>query len=132
MNAYGKAALAAAQDCGRNRRSPTAAWSDAVKKEFPKSVSSQEKCCPRGAFLGLCKAGLVQGVPRGDYIGRTLNAQYAIDAVTHLWEEPSLSNDAQKLWRRVTSGSKTHNCQMDVVIALWEECLLPHSKDEKT
>jgi len=132
MNAYGKAALAAAQDCERNHRSPTSAWLDAVKKEFPKSVSSQEKCCPRGAFLGLCEAGLVRGIPRGDYIGGTLNAQYAVVAVTHLWEEPSLANDARKLWRSVTSGSKKHNCQMDVVIALWRECLLPRSKNEKT
>ncbi|HEY5232000.1 MAG TPA: hypothetical protein VIK35_00500 [Verrucomicrobiae bacterium] len=132
MNAYGKAALAAAQDCERNHRSPTVAWSDAVKKEFPKSKRSQEKCCPRGAFLGLCEAGLVRGVPRGDYIGPTLNAQYAIAAVTQLWKEPSLANDALKLWRRVTPGLKTPNQQMNVVIALWEKCLLPHSKDEKT
>jgi hypothetical protein len=33
--------------------SPQEAWEQATTEQFPDSTSSQEKGCPRGAFLGL-------------------------------------------------------------------------------
>lgn len=39
-------------------------YEKAVEEVFPNSKSSQEKSCPKNAFLGLCEEGLVKGITK--------------------------------------------------------------------
>ena len=123
-NNYGLAAIKAAKE-GENA---IEVWEKAVKELF-KSKDSQDKPCPRNAFLGLCEAGCVKGIEVGLYFKRAkpnFNKQYAINAVKTLKEYPNLSR--KELWIKVKVnldlGNKTHNSQMDVVLALWDEGLI--------
>jgi hypothetical protein len=123
---YGEAAIAAAQmvSLSRVKHAPDA-WNAAVKQMFPGRLASQQKGCPRGAFLGLCQSGLVKGVPTGSYTKSRLNRQYAIDAVKVLRAQPTLVDHPEEIWRLVVgSTTKVENSQMDVVIALWKKGLI--------
>src|SRR5579862_5565047 len=122
MSGYGKASVSAARECQQNPAlNPADAWMAAVSREFT-SEESRKKCCPRGAFLGLCEEGLVIGVPQGTYTTSRSNKAYAISAVSLLRDSPELIDDLSELWRRVSH--KKHNQQMQVVAALWREGLL--------
>jgi hypothetical protein len=117
MSGYGRASLTAAKSCRRNPElSPVDAWEAAVEKEFA-SASSRDKPCPRGAFLGLCEAGLVSGIPVKSYTASVLNKGYATAAVKILRKHPELAGNLSDLWRRVSQTE--HNHQMDVVVTLW-------------
>lgn len=117
--------MAAAQDCRATvGRAPRDAWNAAATERIA-SLESRKKGCPRSAFLGLCEAGLVEGIPAGEYIGSKKNKQYAVDAVRLLVEDASLINDLPTLWKRLTP--KQHNQQMNVVAALWNEGFIVHS-----
>ena len=118
---YGQAAVLATQHyCSGAACSPPAAWALAVSEIFPNSMSSQDKGCPKGAFLGLCEDGFVAGIPQGSYTKSRLNKGYAIGAVDLLRADPDLCHDADALWDRVIErSSKTPNSQMDVVLSLW-------------
>jgi hypothetical protein len=120
---YGRAALMATKLLRtREALSPRAAWLKSVRRIFPDSPSSQEKGCPRGAYLGLCEEGLVRGVPPGRYTGSRLNKLYAVRAAKVLRGRPSLADNEDALWRVATRGDwKTPNNQMEVVIALWKQ-----------
>ena len=123
MGKFGNAAIAAV--CLLRERkglSPGDAWLEAVKRQFPSSPTSQEKGCPRDAFLGLCAEGLVRDVPAGYYTRSVKNKRYAVDAIKLLKKEPELAGSESDLWSRVLRGEeKTPNSQMDVVISLWQE-----------
>ena len=118
MTKYGEAAVEAAE-LQRECNSPEAAWKRAVKKVFPHSPSSQDKGCPRNAYLGLCEEGLVKGVPPGEYTDSKDNKGYAVDAVSELRKNPNLTK--KELWERVAPERKAMNGQMDVVLGLWEK-----------
>jgi hypothetical protein len=80
----------------------------------------------RTANLRLCEAGLVRGIPSGKYLhGPSLNAEYAVRAVSVLRLRPILATSETKLWQ-LSCGSidKKHNGQMDVVLNLWNKALL--------
>jgi hypothetical protein len=118
MSAYGDVAITAVELAKKQGMDPRTAWNTAAKRRFPRSLSMQTKGCPRSAFLGLCAAGLISGVNEqiaGSRLGK--NAQYAVEAVAILRDKQRLGLTAQELWRAVISG-KTHNSQMDVVLAL--------------
>lgn len=122
MNNYGKAAARAAKLLGQDQQlSPQEAWKQASTEVFGAGTSSQAKGCPRGAFLGLCSAGLIAGVSPGDYTRSRKNAQYAVDAIAVLRERPELANDPHALWNSVPKDDpdKVPNSQMEVVCALW-------------
>jgi hypothetical protein len=127
MGKYGRCA-AEAVDRVRNRgEDPVTAWKNSARAVFPHSDWSQKKGCPKDAFLGLCEAGIVEGIPRGQYTRSLLNKKYALDAVEFLKENPTLSRDENALWQRVQGNDdKAHNAQMDVVIALWTIGLIGH------
>jgi hypothetical protein len=122
MGKYGDAAVLATQMMLDGRAaSPLDAWRMAVQLVFPRSLSSQEKGCPKCAYLGLCEDGLVNGVESGSYTGSVDNKRYAVEAVALLRWDPELADAPELLWACVTDDSgKTHNGQMDVVIALWQ------------
>lgn len=126
MGKYGDTAVQAVRLYSTgSAQSPREAWELAAAVLFSSSPSGQAKGCPRDAFLGLCMAGVVKGIPPGPYTDSEANKQYALDAVTLLRRRPSLAENASLLWSEVLQGrSKKHNRQMDVVIALWKRGLI--------
>jgi hypothetical protein len=125
MSGYGKAAVRAVELYTTGLvDSPQEAWDWATAEVFG-GTSSQEKGCPKGAFLGLCEAGLIRGVPRGAYTRSRKNKKYALEAVALLKGNPALAADRAGLWSAIVRGeSKKHNQQMDVVVSLWNKGLL--------
>ena len=122
MNGYGRVAIDATQACrATSGRAPRDAWNESATQHMA-SLESRKKGCPRSAFLGLCEAGLVDGIPAQEYIGSKKNKQYAVDAVRLLSEDATLVDDISGLWRGISP--KRHNHQMDVVVALWNEGLI--------
>ena len=113
-----------AADDGRKRGAPKDAWRRAAEHIFPNQKSSQDKGCPRCAFLGLAEEGLIVGIPRGKYTNSADNKRYAIRAVELLRAQPSLSDTPRTLWslvmREEPDPNKIHNNQMDVVVSLWK------------
>ena len=110
--------------CTNFRLDPTTEW-DAIANKIIQSQSSIEKGCPKDAFLGLCDAGSVIGIPSGNYTKSIENKRYAIQAVVLLRKDPSLSSSSgQLLWEKVMSSlnlntTKAHNGQMNIVLDLW-------------
>lgn len=109
---------------------PEEVWNEFAKEIFGARSSGARKTCPRKAYLGLCRDGLVVGVPEGDYISAdNPNKLYAVQAVRMLYSDPSLENLVpRQLWDRVMEvigdGPDNHNNQMDVVLALWHEDMI--------
>ncbi len=95
-----------------------------MDKLYPTSSAARKKGAPRGAFLGLCEAGLVKGIPAGQYSASKINKDYAVHAAKLLVEgTPASSRSA--LWRAVAgSGEEQENGQIDVVLALWNNNLI--------
>ncbi len=121
-NKYGLTAIEAATD--KKSGNPIDAWEKSTRRIFPKSLASQRKGCPRAAFLGLCEEGVVKGISPGRYTKSRDNKEYALRAWRILRAEKG-PTEVQSLWLRVIKGmSKTHNGQMDVVLALYSADLL--------
>lgn len=123
---YGNAAVTAAKMCESGKLAPRDAWVLAVK-DAGGSSSSQEKSCPKSAFLGLCGRGLVRGVIKGNYSRSVLNSCYAVTAVQILRKLDGQRLDRNVLWDAVmakTGKQIQHNYQMDVVLALWDKQLI--------
>jgi hypothetical protein len=121
MGKFGEVAIKAVGRLGSGAsRSPVDAWRAAAEATFPKSPSSAEKGCPKGAFLGLCENGLVLGAPKGTWTRSVLNKTYAVRAVAALHTDPGLLDRKRDLWRKVSgTEAKAENGQLDVVLALW-------------
>jgi hypothetical protein len=132
MGNYGRTAVLAVHTLQRGEvRNPRTAWETAVQAVMPSSVSSQEKGCPRDAFLGICEEGLVKGVSAGGYTKSSKNKAYAVRAYRLLSRDPRLADNERRLWRLVLGGeSKAHNQQMDVVVSLWNAGLLKREAPE--
>jgi hypothetical protein len=128
MNNYGIAAINATRIYNDKAvGTPLDAWNQSTIELFGGNTHSQKKGCPKNAFLGLCEEGLVRGIPKGNYTYRSdsLNKTYAVQAVVSLKANPELVNDRNGLWKEVMKGvKKSHNSQMDVVLALWENELI--------
>ena len=127
MSKYGAIACEAVDRCGRkNSASIAEAWEHACRKAFPHQLASQKKSCPRGAFIGLCAAGLINGIAGSPATKVGRNGGHAMEAVRLLAKNPSLSeNRPADLWREVLGEKKkAHNAQMDVVLALWKRDLV--------
>jgi hypothetical protein len=122
-NRYGEAALMAARGSSA-KTNPVARWESAMETLYPTSPTARKKGCPRGAFLGLCEEGLVKGIPAGNYTASTDNKAYALRAAA-LLTKGTRSWSISELWRAVTNDpEKTHNSQMDIVLALWKNGLI--------
>jgi hypothetical protein len=127
-NRYGQAALIAAGQVSSGGANPEALWENAMQTLYPTSPAARNKACPRGAFLGLCEEGLVKGIPAGSYTASKLNKSYAIRAVS-LLADGNQHWSTTALWQAVSGGiGKTHNSQMDIVLALWNnDCIVSKS-----
>lgn len=122
MANYGKIARRAVEIYREQRLpSPRQAWEAAAEIYYPDKKAAREKGCPKSTFLGLCEDGLIKGIPPGEYVSRKLNKSYGIQAYRLLKKEPNL--DAKSLWDKI-QPAKSHNQQMDVVKALFENKLM--------
>jgi len=123
-NKYGEAALMAARmDAHGKAIVPQNRWLEATKKLYPTSPSAQRKGGPRFAFLSLCEAGLVKGIPPGQYAPSNKDKSYALRAVALL--NAGTHKTVSTLWAEVTDGDNIpHSSQMDVVLALWKNDLI--------
>lgn len=119
-NHYGEVAIIVAKAKGN----PAGNWKLEAKKAFPDSISSQKKSCPKSAFLGLCENGLIKGIPEGEYTRSIDNKAYAIKAIKILKQTSQTLFSPKELWEQLELGNKSHNSQMDVVLALWNEGLI--------
>tara|TARA_R110001592_G_scaffold163124_1_gene396838 strand:- start:210 stop:590 length:381 start_codon:yes stop_codon:yes gene_type:complete len=119
-NEYGKVAIKAAKATGN----PKDNWLKEVQEAFLDSESSQKKSCPKSTFLGLCKEGLVKGISKGNYTKSIDNTAYAIKAVEIVKQNSQTIFSSKELWEKLELGDKSHNSQMDVVLALWENGLI--------
>ena len=126
-NRYGEAALMAVGRELSEGLNPKARWDTAMERLYPTSPTARRKSCPRGAFLGLCEEGLVRGIPAGQYAASKDNKSYAVKAAA-LLTEGKQSWSASGLWRAVANPEKTHNSQMDVVLALWKNGFIVHKR----
>ena len=123
-NRYGEAALMAVRQVPSASINPVALWDNAMQRLYPTSPTARKKSCPRGAFLGLCEEGLVKGIPAGKYTTSKDNKAYAVQAAA-LLTEGTRKWSIGELWQAITNDhEKTHNCQMDVVLALWKNGLI--------
>lgn len=123
-NRYGEAALTAVRmETYGKALTPAERWQDAVRKLYPTTPAAQKKAGPRGAFLGLCEAGLVKGIVAGPATQPNRNKDYAVAAVRLLRQDSHKS--ISQLWTAVSDGdAQEHSSQMDVVLALWKNGLI--------
>lgn len=124
MGKYGKTALLAVKLIESNQAAtPQEAWEKASTNLFGAGTHGQKKGCPKGAFLGLCEEGFVRGIQPGNYTKSQDNKAYALQAAGLLVKDLSLSQSPSTLWKAINI-QKSHNSQMDVVIALWNNDLI--------
>jgi hypothetical protein len=132
MGKYGETAVRAVELLHGSQRTAEDAWRQAAAEIFPDAHEARRKTCPREAFLGLCRRGLVRGIQpdRCTPSDAGKNRAYAASAVEMIAREPSLANESRtELWRRVMQDvgadpEKKHNQQLDVVLALYSKGLL--------
>ena len=125
MDKYGNVAVLAAESIREGLvTDPADAWAVAARKVFPASSALQNKGCPKGAFLGLCARGVIDGIPTGEYSGPSKNGDYAVAAVEILRTNRFLTSQPQLLWKKVAGNAKIEKGQMAVVIGLWEAELI--------
>lgn len=117
-SAYGTIALRAGERA-RAGEPPDLAWKREAQIAYPDKKAARDKGCPRNAFRGLAEGGYIIGVARGSGRSRSVNALYAVEAAEVLRKDAHLARDRIGLWRKTSGGSKQHNGQMDVVVALF-------------
>lgn len=120
MNKYAQVAINTVNFINKNGGNPMLIWLKEADYIFGEHKSSAMKGCPRAAFLGLCEAGLVKGIPCGNYTKSKKNKEYAIEAVKFLKENSADNLTSKELWSRITHNEKTHNSQMDIVYELFK------------
>jgi hypothetical protein len=121
-NRYGEAALIAVRmETFGKAYTPLERWQQAVAKVYTTTPAGQKKSPPRNAFLGLCEAGLVKGIPVGQYSPSNPHKAFAIEAVQLL--KAGTHKTVTQLWSEV-GGETPHASQMDVVLALWKNGLI--------
>ena len=125
MSKYAQAAVETVRkNQGKSSLDMRQEWDKTMMEYYPTKKPSREKGCPRNAFLGLSEAGLIMGIPTGDYgvkLGN-VNKRYAVDAVALL--QAGSEPDKKQLWAAVTDANKKPNHQMDIVLALLHEGML--------
>ena len=119
---YGGLAIAAAREATASGQNPRKVWNTLADEIFGEG---RAKCCPRSAFLGLFGAGLVKGIPAKKYTRSPLSAGRAVQAVEILLGTPGRRYSEWELWRLVAGREGiSHDQQMTVVLALWDENLI--------
>ena len=123
MNVYGEIALKAVA-LFPMRENIEQAWADAAQT-LASTESVRNKGCPKNAFLGLCRAGLVKGVVSEPTDKISKNGEYAVAAVALLkLDSAGAEQKKSVLWQKIVGTGKQHNSQLDVVLALWHAGLI--------
>lgn len=118
-NKYGEAALIAARLDVPEQVTAAERWDVAVRQLYPEKPYMQKKGAPKGAFLGLCEAGLIKGVALGPPTPANRNKEYAVKAAGLL--KAGTHRSVSALWAEVSAEEELeHGAQMDVVLALWK------------
>ncbi len=121
-NKYGEAALIAARmETYGKAITPAARWDQATARLYPTSPSARRKGGPRFAFLSLCEAGLVKGIPPGQYAPSNKNKAYALRAVSLL--NAGTHKTVTTLWAEVTDGEPIPH--VSGTIARWYSPVVP-------
>ena len=89
------------------------AWEKASCEIFTKGSYAQKKPCPKNAFYGIVSEN-----------SQGKNANYAKDALNILKANKGKVYSPDELWKLIMNAPPTHNHQMDVVLALWNEKLI--------
>lgn len=122
-NKYGEIAIKAVSILRSNKKKlgPREAWQEACLS-LQISEAMREKGCPRDAFLGLCEAGYIDGVPEGEYTRSKKNKDYALKAYSLIKSNPDkyLEMNKKEFWNEVSGKAISHNSQLDVVLSLIE------------
>ena len=72
----------------------------------------------------MCEAGLVKGIPKGEYTKSIKNKEYGLQAIEILkWADNKIFTP-KELYTELNLGDKRSNSQMDVVLALWNNNLI--------
>lgn len=122
-NKYGEAALIAARLDVPAQVTAGERWDVAVRQLYPEKPYMQKKSAPKGAFLGLCNAGLVKGIVAAPPAAADRNGAYAVKAVALL--QAGTHRTVTALWAECSAGEEVaHAAQMDVVLALWKNGLI--------
>ena len=125
MGMYGRAATRAARMLEQGSpANPESAWDRAIARET-RSSESRRKSCPRGAFLELCSAGVIEGCQAQRSLSLGANGEYALRILKVLRADEELVSDRERLWSiAVRREKKRENGQVDVVVSLWKEGLI--------
>ncbi len=123
-NRYGEAAIQAARAEAAYQSHPAERWAEVIGRLYPTSETARRKAVPRMAFLSLCEAGLVKGIPAGSYGASHKERDKVLLAVSLL--RAGEQKTVNGLWAAATDGDQTtaHAGQMDVVLALWKNGMI--------
>ncbi len=123
-NRYGECAIQTVRAETAYRSHPAERWSEVMGRLYPTSEAARRKSAPRAAFLSLCEAGLVKGIPAGSYGASTKEKDKVVRAVELL--QDGTQKTVHGLWTAVADADATagHAGQMDVVMALWKNGLI--------
>jgi uncharacterized protein DUF6979 len=127
MTKYGEAAVMAARAADQSGIAPARAWTDAVSVLYANSEWGRKKSCPKHAFLGLCEAGVIRGVPPGQYAAHRSgsNKEFTMRALEAVRQDPALLLQKSRLWEIATDGSGVgENGQLGVLESLRSAGLL--------
>ncbi|MEX1384009.1 hypothetical protein [Lutibacter sp.] len=96
-------------------------------KCFFETKAARKKSCPKSTFLSLCEVGAVKSILKGNYAPKVKeNKVYALKALEILRNrnnKPEIIG-VINLWKLVQNQGKSHNSQMDVILALWNNGLI--------
>lgn len=107
-----------------DKLNPIEAWEQATLKIFGESVS-KDKGCSKCSFLALCELGIVECISKDNYTKSIKNKKYVQRAIKYIYDNKYITIDKSKLWEYATENVNIkHNCQMDVVLALYGNNLL--------
>lgn len=94
-------------------------WQDSCR-EMGLKMSMIEKTCPKNSFLGVLKSGLLDLNIEWNKDELKGNRLYSVEAIKVLRKEKT-NLIARELWEKIGNKGKSHNGQMNVVLAFWDK-----------
>ncbi|MFJ5437875.1 DUF6979 family protein [Pectobacterium brasiliense] len=127
VDVYGRTAVAVVRNHA-NGQNPRESWENEISL-LTDLKSIREKGCPKSAFLGLCEAGYVNGIPAKKYLLRGgKNKGYAIAGAKVVLAHAAKIYQPEDLWliikESIPARPDKYNQQMHVVLALKDAGLL--------
>ena len=134
LNQYQKIALLAYYYMKCGEKCPSAAWAKACKR-LKINTKTSDKCCPKGAFIGLVEHNYLKGLSQVSSVHtNSKNAKYAMILAWLYKEGEILNKDTTKKakWeifrkhapQKIQPVAENNNGQLDVVEVFHEKGLL--------